>query len=140
MSLINTELDALLSRVREMKSNAAYPDRNAVAYDCYRMFEDLATRYKEEFAMRDRYQSQARQRLMKILEQHDLLREVAAIDDGDEPLAWKYEGLFKRIHDYIEPPANPHASDCNSWLGEPCNCVVGKPDDWRSDWEGQPEL
>lgn len=106
---IMTELDALLSRVREMQSNPAYPDINAVAYDCYRMFEDLAIRYKEEFAMRDMYCNLAMQRMMKILEQHDLLREVAAIDDGDDPGLWKYADLFKRIQDYIRPPENPHA-------------------------------
>lgn len=58
-SRVSTELDALLSRVREMRTNPAYPDRNAVAYDCYRMFEDLATRFKEESAMRDRYKRQS---------------------------------------------------------------------------------
>lgn len=136
-----TELDALLDRVREDKADTTGKNRNAVAYDCWRMFEDLATRFKEECTMHDRYQMQARQRLMKILEQHDLLREVAAIDDGDDPGLWKYSDLFKRIKDYIEPPANPHASDCNSWLGEPCSCVTGREaTDWRSDWQGQPEL
>ena len=63
----NTELDALLDRVREMQSNPAYPDRNAVAYDCYRMFEDLAERYKEEFAMRDRYKRQGQAWMDKAL-------------------------------------------------------------------------
>jgi len=67
----NTELDALLSRVREMQSDPAYPDRNAVAYDCYRMFEDLATRYKEEFAMRDRYKRQSSSWRDKALELAD---------------------------------------------------------------------
>jgi len=122
----NTELDALLVRVREMSTNAAYPDRNAVAYDCYRMFEDLAKHYKEHFAMHMMFKERSNQRMVKLLEQHDLLREVAAIDDADDPGLWKTGDLLKRIRDYIEPPANPHASDCNSWLGEPCNCVTGK--------------
>lgn len=26
------------------------------------------------------------------------------------------------------PPNIPHASDCASWVGEPCDCVTGKPD------------
>ena len=68
----NTELDALLDRVREMQSNPAYPDRNAVAYDCYRMFEDLAERYKEEFAMRDRYKRQSDSWRDKALELSDV--------------------------------------------------------------------
>ncbi len=54
-----TELDVLLSRVREDKADTTGKNRNAVAYDCWRMFEDLATRYKEEFAMRDRYKRQS---------------------------------------------------------------------------------
>ena len=55
----NTELDALLDRVREDKADTTGRNRNAVAYDCWRMFEDLATRYKEECAMRDRYKARA---------------------------------------------------------------------------------
>jgi hypothetical protein len=66
-----TELDALLSRVREMRHNPAYPDRNAVAYDCYRMFEDLAGRYKEECEMRDRYKRQSDSWRDKALELAD---------------------------------------------------------------------
>jgi len=136
-----TELDALLSRVREDKADTTGKNRNVVAYDCWRMFEDLAKRYKEEFAMRDMYKIRANQRMMKILEQHDLLREVAAIDDADDPGLWKYADLLTRIREYIETVANPHASDCNSWLGEPCSCVTGREaTDWRDDWEGQPEL
>lgn len=50
-----TELDALLDRVREDKADTTGKNRNAVAYDCWRMFEDLAKRFKEESAMRDRY-------------------------------------------------------------------------------------
>lgn len=71
-----TELDALLDRVREMRTNPVYPDRDAVAYDCYRMFEDLATRYKEEFAMRDRYKAQSDSWRDKALEQSDTLHNV----------------------------------------------------------------
>ncbi len=52
----------------------------------------------------------------------------------EDALAWK-------LPDKHVPPANPHASDCNSWVGEPCNCITGKEaTDWREDWEGQPEL
>lgn len=58
-----TELDALLSRVREVQrpSNALGRTlrRDEVARDCLRMFEDLATRYREEFASRDRYKAQS---------------------------------------------------------------------------------
>lgn len=67
----NTELDALLSRVQEMQGNPAYPDRNAVAYDCYRMFEDLATRYKEEFKMRDYYKARANSWMQTALRHAD---------------------------------------------------------------------
>lgn len=52
------ELDALLDRLREDKADATGKNRNAVAYDCWRMFENLANRFKEESAMRDRYKSQ----------------------------------------------------------------------------------
>lgn len=58
-TIIKTELDALLDRVREDKADTTGKNRNAVAYDCWRMFEDLAMRYKEEFAMRDRYKRQS---------------------------------------------------------------------------------
>ena len=54
-----TELDALLDRIREDKADPTGKNRNAVAYDCWRMFENLATRYKEEFASRDRYKAQS---------------------------------------------------------------------------------
>jgi hypothetical protein len=54
-----TELDALLDRVREDKQDPTGKNRNAVAYDCWRMFEDLAARFKEESAMRDRYKQQS---------------------------------------------------------------------------------
>src|SRR6185312_12060498 len=56
----NSEMDALLSRVREDKADPSGKNRNVVAYDCWRMFEDLATRYKEECAMRSRDKRQSR--------------------------------------------------------------------------------
>ena len=136
----NTELDALLSRVREMRTNAAYPHRNAVAYDCYRMFEDLATRFKEEFTMRDRYKRQSNAWRDKALKLAALLAEVDAIDDGDTPLCWQHTGLFERIHAEITGVDLPHASDCSHWVGEPCNCVTGRPDVAPYDWQGQDEL
>lgn len=71
-----TELDALLSRVREMRYNPAYADRNAVAYDCYRMFEELATRYKEECASRDRYDT----KLAASQAERNMLAEYVAKD------------------------------------------------------------
>jgi hypothetical protein len=98
----NTELDALLDRVREDKGDTTGKNRNAVAYDCWRMFEDLATRYKEEFAMRDRYKRQSDSWRDKALRLASLLSEVAALDDGDERFCWKHEDLFKRIHEEIE--------------------------------------
>lgn len=52
--MIHSELDALLDRVREDRLDPTGKNRNAVVYDCWRMFEDLAVRYKEEFAARDR--------------------------------------------------------------------------------------
>jgi hypothetical protein len=59
----NTELDALRSRVREVSKPSTAMGRSLrfdeVARDCLRMFEDLATRYKEEFASRDRYKAQS---------------------------------------------------------------------------------
>ncbi len=103
--------------------------------------EELDKRFKEHFEMHFMFQRRANLRMIKILEQHDLLREVAALDDGDDPRLWKHSDLFGRIKDYIEPPANPHASDCNSWVGESCSCITGKEaTDWRDDWQGQPEL
>lgn len=65
---IMTELDALLDRVREDKADSTGRNRNVVAYDCWRMFEDLATRYKEEFASRDRYKRQSNSWREKALE------------------------------------------------------------------------
>lgn len=92
----NTELDALLDRVREDKRNNG-KDRLTVAFDCWRMFENLAERYKEECEMRDRYKRQASSRLQRMLRMHEILREVDAIDDGDDPGLWKYDALFKRV-------------------------------------------
>ena len=54
-----TELDALLSRVREDRADTTGKNRNTVAYDCWRMFEDLAKRFKEESEMRVRYKRQS---------------------------------------------------------------------------------
>jgi hypothetical protein len=59
MTVLRTELDALLERVREDKADTTGKNRNAVAYDCWRMFEDLAVQFKEESAMRDRYKRQS---------------------------------------------------------------------------------
>lgn len=102
MTVPRTELDALLDRVREDKADPSGKNRNVVAYDCWRMFEDLAGRYKEEFAMRDRYKAQSNAWRDRALRQADLLREIAALDDGDEPFAWKHGDLFSRIHKEIE--------------------------------------
>lgn len=59
----NTEMDALLVRVREVSRPSTSLGRSLrfdeVARDCLRMFDDLVTRYKEEFAMRDRYKAQS---------------------------------------------------------------------------------
>ena len=63
----NSEMDALLSRVREDKADPSGKNRNVVAYDCWRMFEDLATRYKEECAMRSRDKRQSRAWMDKAL-------------------------------------------------------------------------
>jgi hypothetical protein len=104
----DTELDALLERVREVQkpSNAAGRSLrfDETARDCLRMFEDLATRYKEEFASRDRYKGQSNAWRDKALKCHALLSEVAALDDGDERFAWKHEDLFKRIHAEVDNP------------------------------------
>lgn len=97
-----TELDALLDRVREDKHDTTGKNRNAVAYDCWRMFEDLAARYKEEFAMRDRYKAQSNSWRDKALRLNALLCEIAALDDGDEQFAWKHEGLFNRIRKELQ--------------------------------------
>lgn len=48
----DTELDVLLRRVVDVRKNAAHPDRNGAAYDCLRMFEEIATELE---AARERY-------------------------------------------------------------------------------------
>jgi len=63
----NTELDALLDRVREDKADTTGKNRNAVVYDCWRMFEDLAKRFKEESDMRNRYKRQMQAWMNKAL-------------------------------------------------------------------------
>jgi hypothetical protein len=62
------------------------------------MFESLATRFKEESAMRDRYKRQSDSWRDKALRLAELLAEVDALDDGDTPLCWQHTGLFERIH------------------------------------------
>jgi len=71
MTVIHTELDALLSRVREDRADPTGKNRNAVAYDCWRMFEDLAVQFKEESTMRDRYKRQSDSWRDKALELAD---------------------------------------------------------------------
>lgn len=103
MTVLRTELDALLDRVREDRHDTTGKNRKAVAYDCWRMFEDLASQFKEESGMRDRYKRQSDSWRDKALSLASLLSEVATLDDGDEPLAWKHEDLFKRIRAEIAP-------------------------------------
>lgn len=105
----NTELDALLDRIREDKADPTSKNRQVVAYDCWRMFENLATRYKEEFAMRDRYKARSKAWMERALRQASLLDEIAALDDGDEPFAWKHEDLFNRIRAELGRSAGPTA-------------------------------
>jgi hypothetical protein len=73
--IIITELDALLDRIREVSKPSTAVGRSLrfeeVARDCLRMFEDLATRYKEEFAARDRYKAQLNSWRDKALELAD---------------------------------------------------------------------
>ncbi len=47
MTRPRTELDSLLERVREDKRDTTGKNRNTVAYDCWRMFEDVAARVAE---------------------------------------------------------------------------------------------
>ncbi len=72
-----TELDVLLDRVREDKADPSGKNRNAMAYDCWRMFEDLAKRYKEESAMRDRYKRQSNSWMQVALAQADALHTLS---------------------------------------------------------------
>ncbi len=77
----NTELDALLSRVREDKADLTGKNRNMVAYDCWRMFESLAERFKEESAMRDSYKRQSdawRDKALELADQLAVLKREAA--------------------------------------------------------------
>lgn len=77
----NTELDALLDRVREDKADPTGKNRMQVAFDCWRMFEDLARRYKEEFSMRDRYKSRSdawRDKALELNDKHPLPEGVLA--------------------------------------------------------------
>jgi hypothetical protein len=190
----NTELDALLDRVREDKRDTTGKNRNQVAYDCWRMFEDLAERYKEEFAMRDRYKRQSdgwRDKALQLAVEarcpicvngqmldgticqechgkdcasvaYDTLRlhykrVVEAckaalklprpwMDGGITYTEWDLAfGILEAALGWKLPekhgPPMPHASDCASWAGEPCNCVTGKDvTDWRDEWQGQSEL
>ncbi len=105
-----TELDALLDRVREDKADTTGKNRNAVAYDCWRMFEDLATRFKEESLMRDRYKRKSnrwRDKAMELNEVNSVLLEavrdaLAFLDRSDittyewYKLAPEHVGKFRR--------------------------------------------
>lgn len=107
---LKTELDALLDRVREDRADVTGQNRNAVAYDCWRMFEDLAMRYKEEFAMRDRYKRQSnswRDKSLELAEVSNVLLEAVkdALAFLDRPdistyewykLAPEHVGKFRR--------------------------------------------
>lgn len=73
MTVLRSELDALLDRVREDRADTTGKNRNAVAYDCWRMFEDLATRFKEESTMRDRYKRQCNSWRDAALQMNDAL-------------------------------------------------------------------
>ncbi len=105
VTALRTELDALLDRVREDKADSTGKNRNAVAYDCWRMFEDLAKRYKEEFAMRDRYKRQSdswRNKAFELAEAKDVL--LDAVKDAlaflDRPDIITYE-WYKLAPDHV---------------------------------------
>lgn len=133
----NTELDALLERVREDKADPRGKNRNAVAYDCWRMFEDLAKRFKEESAMRDRYKRHS-----------DGWRD-AALRHAD------YKGIAEHLVTWLSNQkyqSEPllHAIVCCDFVSR-SHLVISlaqqieqktRPElsDWREDWLGQPEL
>jgi hypothetical protein len=92
----DTELDALLSRVHEDRADPTGKNRNVVAYDCWRMFEDLAKRFKEEASMRDRYKQRSnswRDKALRLSEVNNLL--LDAVKDAlaflDRPDITTYE-------------------------------------------------
>lgn len=96
MTVIHTELDALLSRVREDRADPTGKNRNAVAYDCWRMFEDLAVQFREESTMRDRYKRQSDSWRDKAFELQDVSSDLLeAVKDAlaflDRPDITTYE-------------------------------------------------
>jgi hypothetical protein len=100
-----TELDALLDRVREDKADTSGKNRNAVAYDCWRMFEDLAAQFKEESAMRDRYKRQSNSWRDKAFEIDDVKATLLdAVKDAlaflDRPDITTYE-WYKLAPDHV---------------------------------------
>lgn len=105
MTVIRTELDALLDRVREDKADTTGKNRNVVAYDCWRMFEDLAAQFKEESAMRDRYKRQSNSWRDKALEVEDIKATLLdAVKDAlaflDRPDITTYE-WYKLAPDHV---------------------------------------
>jgi hypothetical protein len=96
MTVLRTELDALLDRVREDKRDTTGKNRNTVAYDCWRMFEDLAGQFKEESEMRDRYKRQSngwRDKALELSEVNSVLLEAVrdALAFLDRPDITTYE-------------------------------------------------
>lgn len=86
MTVLRTELDALLERVREDKADTTGENRNTVAYDCWRMFEDLAGQFKEESAMRDRYKRQSNAWRDKALELADETHIAKLVKESECPV------------------------------------------------------
>lgn len=131
-----TELDMLLSRLHEDKADLSGKNRNVVAYDCWRMFEDLAKRYKEEFTMRDRYKRQS-----------DSWRE-AALRHAD------YRGIAEHLVSWLADQTYQgepllHAVVCcdfvsrRHFIDSVAQCIEQKcrqEEPVPYDWEGQPEL
>jgi hypothetical protein len=105
MTVLRTELDALLERLREDKADPTGKNRNAVARDCWRMFEDLASQFKEESAMRDRYKRQSNSWMNKAFE-IDAVKETLldAVEDAlaflDRPDITTYE-WYKLAPDHV---------------------------------------